>query len=112
MKALATEADTTLSASPNTLSPATSIEDKYDNRIIQMLQQIRRLERAERERELFEQRKRVFVRWYRMNRPDLNYYFKDILYSIYKHRIYLLISHKELYNRFVDFTFEHSTIVV
>ena len=65
MKALATEADTTLSASPNTLSPATSIEDKYDNRIIQMLQQIRRLERAERERELFEQRKRVFVRWYR-----------------------------------------------
>lgn len=55
-------------------------------------------------------RKKYFKIWYMKNIDDLNYYFKHFTRSIDSHNIEGTISKKELYNKFIEFTFKQSSI--
>lgn len=99
---------TTIVKSPYQPSP---VQIKYEQRLVRLAEESYRRSRAARKEEAFLHNKKYFVQWYKRNRADLNYYFKDILYSIIKNRIYVQVTHTELYNQFVDFTFENSKCI-
>lgn len=82
----------------------------FEMNLIEKLSKLNMKQKNDIKNNIKKAKKKYFKSWYMNNIDDLNYYFKHFTRSIEFHDIECTICKKNLYNKFIEFSFKQSSI--